>query len=385
MLSKLPLFLTLFTLLAGCAQPVSVPPTPSIDVNAIRTAAALTVVAEVTQALSLLTPTPEPTAIEPTAPPAPTPTPTIEVILQPVPGIASDNLTVRSEPRRGSANLGGIFFNQKLNVLARNLRATWYYIEWKDSPSGYAWVVSRAVTLQGSDITRLPIADYDSNGTLILRPPVLWEISGTPLPIPPVPEGDKIRPATVSAPANIRVCPTLGCMVLAVLPPGQKINLTGRYGDNEWAQFDYPSGPGGKAWISRDSIQTGPDGFSGLPYFDEMGFAVTPEPPTATPDPNITPTVTNTPRPTPAGPLARMEADTIIYAEPNSLSAQVSALKKGDEIYITGISLIGEWYQIQYPAFTEGRAYISRKNVRVLGDMRRLPYFDEKGNLLPTP
>ena len=385
MLRKLPLFLTLFTLLAGCALPGAVPPTPTIDVNAIRTAAALTAVAEVTQVLSLVTPTPEPTATETPEPPAPTPTPTIQVILQPVPGIAGDNLTVRSEPRRGSTNLGGIFFNQKLSVLARNPQANWYYIEWKDSPTGYAWVVSRAVQLQGSDITQLPIADYDPNGNLILHPPVLWEISGAALPIPPVPEGDKTRPATVIAPANIRVCPSLGCMVLAVLQTGQKINMTGRYGDNEWAQFDYPSGPGGKAWISRDAIQTGPDGFSGLAYFDVLGFAITPEAPPATPDPNVTPTITSTPRPTPAGPLARMEADTIIYAEPNSLSTQVGALKNGDEIYITGISLIGEWYQIEYPAFTEGRAYISRKNVRVLGDMRRLPYFDEKGNLLPTP
>jgi hypothetical protein len=174
-------------------------------------------------------------------------------------------------------------------------------------------------------------------------------------------------------------------MVLVILQPGQSLNLTGRYGENEWAQFDFPSGPNGKAWISRNALETGPDGFSGLPRFDSLGVELTPEPPTSTPDPNVTPTATNTPKPTPAGPLARMESDTIIYAEPNSLSAQVGTLKNGDEIFITGLSLIGEWYQIQYPAFTEGRAYISQKNVRVLGDMRKLPYFDVKGNPIPTP
>ncbi|GAB4489391.1 MAG: hypothetical protein Fur0016_21780 [Anaerolineales bacterium] len=385
MLKKLLPSLILLTLLAGCGLSNANPPTPTIDVNAIRTAVMLTTVYEVTRQASLATPTPEPAATATPQPPTLTPTPTVQVVLQPIPALAGDNLTVRSEPRRGSANLGGIFFNQKFNVLARNPQATWLYIEWKDSPSGYAWVISRAVQLQGADLTQLPIASYDPNGNLILRPPVLWQISGTPLPIPPVPEGDKIRPATVIAPANIRVCPSLGCMVLAILPAGQKINLTGRYGENEWAQFDYPSGPEGKAWISSDALQTGPDGFAGLAYFDALGIALTPEPPPATLDPNITPTETSTPRPTPAGPLARMEADTIIYAEPNSLSAQLGTLKVKDEIYITGISLIGEWYQIQYPAFTEGRAYISRKNVRVLGDMRRLPYFDDKGNLLPRP
>ncbi len=385
MLKKLNLLFALLPLLAGCTLPGAVPSTPTIDVNAIRTAAALTAVAEVTRMASLITPTPEPTATATPQPPTPTPTATVEVILEPIPGIATDNLTIRSEPRRGSDNLGGVMFNQKVSVVARNPEANWYYILWQDSPSGYAWVVSRAVELQTSDITQLPIASYDTQGNIVLSPPIRWEITGTPLPIPPVPEGDKIRPATVLAPANIRVCPSLGCMVLAVLQPGQAINMTGRYGENEWAQFDYPSGPNGKAWISQNAIQTGPDGFSGLPRFNVLGIELTPEPPTPTLDPNITPTLTNTPKPTPAGPLARMEADAIIYAEPNSLSAQVGALKTGDEIYITGISLIGEWYQIQYPAFTEGRAYISQKSVRVLGDMRKLPYFDAKGTPLPTP
>lgn len=381
--NKFVFLLLLFTLLTGCAQPGAISPTPTIDVNALRTAAVQTVQAEVTRQIPLITPSPEPTATETPQPPTLTPTP--QVILQPVPGVANANLNVRSEPRRGSDNLGSVFFNQKISVAARNPEATWYYILWQDSPTGYAWILASAIQIENADIYRLPIAEYGPNNTLILRPPILWEISGTPLPIPPVPEGDKIRPATVIAPANIRVCPSLGCMVLAILPPGQKINMTGRYGENEWAQFDFPSGPGGKAWISRSALETGPDGFSGLPRFNVLGAELTPEPPTPTPDPNLTLTLTNTPRPTPAGPLARLEADTLLYAEPNSLSAQIGSLKKGDEIYITGISLIGEWYQIQYPAFTEGRAYISRKNVRVLGDMRRLPYFDENGSLLPTP
>jgi hypothetical protein len=384
MMKKIPLAFVLLALLAGCAMPGAVSPTPTIDINAIRTAAASTAIYQVTLAFMQDTPTAEPTATE-TPEPTFTPTPTVEVILEPVAGLATDNLTVRSEPRRGSDNLGGIFYNQKVSVVARNPQATWYYILWKDSPTGYAWTVSRAVQLQSSDITQLPVADYDANNNVVLRPPVLWEISGAPLPIPPVPQGDKIRPATIIAPANVRVCPSLGCLVLGVLQPGQAINMTGRYGDNEWAQFDFPSGPGGKAWIAREAIQITSEGFGGLPYFDALGAEITPEAPPPTPDPNVTPTVTYTPKPTPAGPLARVEADTIIYAEPNSLSAQVGALKAKDEIYITGISLIGAWYQIQYPAFTEGRAYISQKDIRVLGDMRKVPYFDGQGNILPTP
>lgn len=378
--------LALFALLmlTACTTPAASTATPTVDVEAIRTAVMLTAIADVTRQAAAFTPSPTFTVTPPPQPTA-TPTPTVAVTLQPVPAVANANLNVRSDPRRGGQNLGGVFFNQKISVVARNPEATWYYILWPDSPSGYAWILASAVEISPADLYRLPIASYDSGGSLILLPAIVWEIPGTPLPIPPVPQGEKIRPATVIAPANARVCPSVGCMVLTVLPPGQQINLTGRYGDNEWAQFDFPSGPGGKAWVARSALEPGPDGFSGLPRFDVLGMELTPEPPTPTPDPNLTPTITNTPRPTPAGPLARMEADAIIYAEPNSLSAQVGALKKGDEIYITGISLIGEWYQIQFPAFTEGRAYIPRKNVRVLGDMRRVPYFNEKGTPLPTP
>ncbi|MCS6993004.1 MAG: SH3 domain-containing protein [Anaerolineales bacterium] len=378
------LWLFFLALLAGCAAPGSLPATPTIDVAAIRTAVMLTAIADVTKQAAAATPTPAFTATF-TPEPTLTPTPTVAVTLQPVPGIANANLNVRSDPRRGGKNLGGVFFNQKISIAARNPESNWYYIVWPDSPTGYAWILASAVQIENTDLYRLPIAFYDNAGNLVLRPPLVWEIPGTPLPIPPVPQGDKVRPATVIAPANARVCPSVGCMVLTVLPPGQQISMTGRYGDNEWAQFDFPSGPNGKAWVARSALEPGPDGFSGLPRFDVLGMELTPEPPTSTPDPNVTPTITNTPRPTPAGPLARMEADAVIYAEPNSLSAQVGALKKGDEIYITGISLIGEWYQIQFPAFTEGRAYIPRKNVRVLGDMRRVPYFNEQGTPLPTP
>ncbi len=384
MFRKFPFLFLLLTLLAGCAMPGAASPTPTIDLDAIRTSVVLTTIHEVTLKAPVATATPQATATH-TPTPVFTPTPTLEVILQPVAAVATDNLTVRSEARRGSDNLGGVFINQKISVVARSPAANWYCILWPDSSSGYAWVVSRAVELQSSDITQLPIAFYDANKTLVFLPPILWEISGTPLPIPSIPAGDKIRPATVLVTANIRVCPSLGCMVIGTLLPGQIINMTGRYGDNEYAQFDYPSGPGGKAWIARQAIEPSSEGFGGLPYFDALANPITPEPPTPTLDPNLTPTVTNTPLPTPAGPLARMQADTVIYAEPNSLSAQVGTLKTGDEIYITGLSLIGSWYQIQYPAFTEGRAYISQQNVRVLGDMRKLPYFDDKGNLLPTP
>lgn len=384
MLKKLSLLLIVFTLLSGCSLPGASSPTPTVDMNAIRTAAVLTAMHEISQMTPASTPTPEVTATE-TPSPTLTPTPTVEVVLSPVPGIATNNLTVRSWAGKGGDNLGGIYYNQKVNVLARNASASWYYIVWADSPTGRAWVVSVAVDLQGYDIGRLPIVVEDENRNLTFFPPVVWEVVGTPLPIPPVPQGDKIRPATVNQTANVRVCPSVGCTIIGVVQFGQAINMTGRTWGNSWAQFDYPSGPDGKGWIARESIQITSEGFGGLPYFDELGRMVTPEPPTPTLDPNISPTPSNTPTPAPTGARSVVDNVTAIYAEPSSLSTQLGTLNAKDEVYVTGISLNGLWYQIQYPPLTDSRAYVSQKYIRVLGDMRKLPYFDNNGNLIPTP
>jgi hypothetical protein len=384
MFRRFSLVLILTILLAGCSLLGAAQPTPTIDLNAVRTLAAQTALAELTRLAPVSTSTPEATATETTTP-TPQPTPTIEVILSPVPGVATNNLTVRSSSGKGGDNLGGIFFNQKMSVLGRNPNATWFYIEWQDSPTGKAWVTARAVDLQGFDIGRLPIVYQDDNNNLTFFPPVIWEITGTPLPVPPVPTGNQIRPATVNQTANVRVCPSKGCSVIGYLEFGQALNMTGRTWGNEWAQFDYPSGPEGKGWISREAIEITSEGFGGLPYFDDMGRLVTPEPPTATPDPNLSPTPSNTPEPTPAGPRAVVDDITAIYAEPSSLSTQLGEFKAKDEVFITGIALNGLWYQIQYPALTDGRAYVSQKYIRVMGDMRYLPYFDNQGNLLPTP
>jgi uncharacterized protein YgiM (DUF1202 family) len=373
----------LSSLLAGCALPGAAESTPTISVDAIRTMAASTAFYSLTEVALLASPTPSPTTSEMPLPPSLTPT--VEVKLEPIPGVATDNLSVRSEPRKGADNLGGIFYNQKVNVLARNDVATWYYILWSDSPDGKGWVAAGGVTLQNFDIGRLPIAFYDASHNLITLPPFIWEISGTPSPLPPVPSGDKIRPATVVQAANVRVCPSKGCMVMGFLQLGEQVNMTGRYGDNEWAQIDYPSGPGGKGWIAREALQPSPEGFGSLPYFNAIGTPITPEPPTSTPDPNLSPTPSDTPAPTPAGPAAQVLEQTIVYSQPSSLSSELGTLNKNEKIYITGQSLNGLWYQIQYPAFSDGRAYVSQKYIRVLGDMRKLPYFDNLGTPIPTP
>ena len=173
-------------------------------------------------------------------------------------------------------------------------------------------------------------------------------------------------------------------MQIGILNLGQQLIMTGRFGDNDWAQIEYPSGPNGKGWVSRDTIQLGPDSMSGLPFFDEFGTLITPEPPTGTPDPNISPTPTETAAPTPAGPLGLITDTTTVYTEMSSLSPELGKLNPKDKIYITAASFNNLWFQIQYPADSTGRAYISTKNVRLMGDFRNLPYTDARGTPFPT-
>ncbi|MCZ2128031.1 MAG: lipoprotein [Anaerolineales bacterium] len=81
-MKKILSFLLLTLILSACATPAPVEPTP--DVNAVRTSAANTVVAEFTLTAASFSPTPEPLPTEtPTAIPLPTETPALMVTIDP--------------------------------------------------------------------------------------------------------------------------------------------------------------------------------------------------------------------------------------------------------------------------------------------------------------
>lgn len=378
--------LTVSLLLSGCNLPGAATPTATNDPSLVITAAAATAFAKLTEIAGLATATPSPTATITPEPPTNTPTPTVEVKLEPFDAICYYNAKVHSWPGKGGEDLGGIFYNNGVKVLARNANGNWWLIAFAESPTGRGWILSSALKLKNNDdVGKLPIALELANGDLTFVPAPVWTIVGTPLPLPTLSNAPGIRPATVTQLANIRVCPNKSCMLIGFLQPGQQVIMTGRMGENEWAQIEYPSGPGGKGWIDRENIQPSAEAFGGLPYFDFLGNLITPEPPTPTPDPNRSPTPSNTPTSTPAGSLARIEGETTIYTLQSSLSPVLGTLKTKDKIYITAQSLNGLWYEIQYPPDTTGRAYISSKYVYLLGDFRYTPYTDSNGTPVPTP
>ena len=371
-------------LLTGCSLPGAIAPTPTLDPAAIVTAAAATAYVKLTEIAGMASPTPLETATATPEPSTSTPTATVEVTLVPYDATCTANVTVRSWPGSGGEALGGIFYERSAQVLARNEKGNWFYIIWPDSPTGRAWVNSRAFKLK-VDVGILPIALEVGNGEVTFLPPIVWTVTGVPLPLPTVSNDPSLRPALVIQMANLRVCPTTSCMIIGNLQYGDRVIMTGRIGENLWAQIEYPSGPDGKAWISREFIQPEGNALSGLPYFNLMGTPVTPEPPTGTPDPLISPTPANTSTPTPAGPLAEITDVTTIYTLMSSLSPELGTLNPKDKIHITAQSLNHLWFEIQYPVDTTGRAYISSKYVRLLGDFRYLNYTDANGTPLPTP
>ena len=327
------------------------------------------------------------TTSEPSFTPSPeqptiTPSPTLEI--QPVDATCIENSNVRSWPGKGGDNLGGLIFGNPVKVLARNISGVWYLIGYENSPMRRGWVRSSAIYLRGyADL--LPIAIEDQNHNLSFLAPTRWTIFGTPLPLPTLSGGTTLTSATISQSADVRVCPTISCMIIAYLHPGDKIILNGKEGQNEWARFIYPSGPDGVGWIASNFASPEPGAFSDLPSYDELGNLITPEPPTSTPDPNMSPTPTTTATSTQAGPLAEITGPTSVYSLQSSLSSVIGTLQTGDKINITSESLNHIWFEVQYPANTTGRGFISTKYIRKLGDFRYLHYTDSNGTPVPTP
>ena len=204
-------FVIIFSLLTSCGLPSLSAATPTLTPSHTPEPSAT----------SVPTNTLEPTA---TFTAAPSLTPTIMPTIEPMTAIALTSVTLRSGPRRGSDNVGGVYGNQAVKVIARNEGANWFYVIAPDAPGGMAWVLASGFELQG-DLTRLPIAIFPEGSTTpLLLPPLIHTISGEPLPLNP-PAADA-RTATVTQLLKVRVGPGVGYLEMGLLNPGTVIVVT---------------------------------------------------------------------------------------------------------------------------------------------------------------
>jgi uncharacterized protein YraI len=316
----------------------------------------------------------------PTLTVAPSPVPT----LKPVSGVVRSPSNVRSGPGKGgNSRLGGVFFNQKVQVLGRNDAANWLYIVFADSPTGTGWVLGGAVTLK-VDLGQLPIYIYPNGSDKpVMLPPLLYALTGTPLPLNPPPAGAKT--ATVLQMINVRTGPSVGFLTLGVLRPGAVVTLTGRIKDNYWAQIDYPSGLEGRAWISTDHIKLA-DGYGGLPFFNLLG---TPVPANAVVEssPMPSPTRDSGTPPTPTetiGATGHAKVDVNVRGGPAQSFPLLGTLDAKELVLLTGRNLIGNWLQIEFPSGTRSRGWVATDYIDYSGvDLNKLPFYDNQGTPRP--
>lgn len=374
-------------IISGCS-PATIENSSTPNADAMIQAAESTAFAQLTEIANVPTSTPiggVPETVTPTVtlPPA-TITSTSAPIPQPVAAVANNNVTVRSEPRKGGDNLGGLFFNQGMQVIARNDNATWYYIEWPKSPTGAAWVTAVAVDLKNNDPTRLPIAILNAAKQVTILPPLIWDITGDPLPLNPPAAG--AQTARINQFAKVRVGPGLGYSTMGTLDAGTIVAVTGRLDKNAWVQIEYPSGPGGRGWLSGELIEM-QGAFAGLPFYNLLATPIV-DPDLGGAPVAVDPTIlepTLTPQPTLAGPTGEITGTEVnVRSGPASSYDLIGTLKLGDPVVVTGQTLNGLWYRIVYAAGPGGHAWVAFSYIKITGgDMRDLRYFNDQATPIP--
>lgn len=362
----------LIFLLTACNLPSQATPTSTIAP------------ATATASLTPLPPT-ETYTPEPSATPTLVFTPTIMPTIVPLIGTVRNNSNIRSMPSKGGGDrVGGLMYNQKVQVIARNDIANWLYIIFPESPTGTGWITTNAVDLQG-DLTTLPIVIY-SDGKKPqpqMLPPIIYYVTGTPLPLNQPPAGAKT--AAVVQLSNVRVGPGLGYMSIGYLQTGAVVTLTGKVFKNYWVQIEYPSGIDGRGWLAADLLKA-TDGYGDLPMYNILGTPEATPGPTATLDPNFTPPPTETEEPTTpphVGILAETTAQINVRSGPAGTFDVIGMLDPKTEVYVIGLTLNGFWYQIEYASGPGGRAWVASQYIKPLGDMRKLIYFDSLGTPIP--
>jgi uncharacterized protein YraI len=235
--------------------------------------------------------------------------------------------------------------------------------------------------LKKNDPTQLPIAVINASGKVIVYPPLIWTITGTPLPISLPAAG--AQTAITRDLVKVRVGPGVGYSVMGTLGRGTTVAITGRTDKNVWLQIEYPSGPGGRGWVSGDLLDM-KGAFAGLPFFNLLATPIG-DPDSAVPDPNTAPEATSTPEPTPAGPTGEVTGDKLIVRSgPAAKFDTVGTLNLGESIVVTGLTVNRLWYRIVYPTAPEGYGYVSVKYIRITGgDMTKITYLNDQGTPLP--
>jgi uncharacterized protein YgiM (DUF1202 family) len=236
--------------------------------------------------------------------------------------------------------------------------------------------------------------------------------TATPIPPTPPPLGVGSTPVVVVAPSavvttegvvlNVRGGPGTDYALVGGLQPGTELTLLARSADGAWFQIAFPADSDGRGWVIGEflEIQGATDQ---LPVAEAPSApAPTIEPtlaPTVQPAaPEITPTVTITATPgapdvggTPAITVtvsARVVTEGIVLnvrGGPGTDNEILGGLQPGTELTLLARSADGAWFQIAYPAGSEGRGWVAGEFLEMQGSPDGLPVFGEPSAASPPP
>lgn len=230
----------LFTLLSACSAPAAEP-------TASPTASPLPFFT------ATLPPTFTP---RPSLTPAP---PTIAPTFAPVGGTAAAQVNVRSAPSSTASSLGLLEFGARVQVIGRDSSDQWLMIVYPENSSTTAWVAASFITLEGRELSSLPVMQASLPSAPAAAPP---EASPTANPYF----------ATIQVTINVRSGPASAFESLGMIEAGKVVILTGRNQINTWYRIHYPIGSQEIGWVAAAYVEGA--NLRGLPYYDNQGNLV---------------------------------------------------------------------------------------------------------------
>ncbi len=226
----------LLTLLTACAQS---PAEPTATITA--------------SPLPFFTATLPPTFTpRPSLTPAP---PTVAPTLAPINGTSSAQVNVRSAPSSTANALGLLPAATRVQVLGRDSSDQWLLVIYPPNASTTGWVAASFITLEGREISSLPVMQNS-------------------LPTPPPEPSPTLNPyfATIKTTINVRSGPASTFESLGMIEAGKVVVLTGRNEINTWYRIEYPIGTEQVGWVAAAYVDA--PNLQGLPYYDNQGSLV---------------------------------------------------------------------------------------------------------------
>jgi uncharacterized protein YraI len=250
--------LIIFLLLSGCGAPASPAAT------------------ETPTPLPFLTATLIPTFTpRPSLTPAP---PTIAPTLAPVTGLVTTQVNVRAAPDANASALGQLNYNDRVQVLGKDISEQWLMLIYPLNAGTTAWVTAAYIQFENGKVADLPV--------VASTPPTLAaDTTSQPLATPTA----NPRFATLTKAINVRAGPASSYDSYGMLEAGKVVVTTGRNETNTWIQIEYSAGVDGRAWVAAAYVEGA--NLQGLPYFNNQGELLFAPTAIANPgQPSLTPT-----------------------------------------------------------------------------------------------